>query len=202
MKLYLIRHGRTPYNAEARYQGRRDIPLSVSGEAELRRAEQLRPAVVWTSPMRRARRTAELLFPAARQIPVEDFREMDFGRFEGRNYREMAEDREYRSWVEGGCTAPCPGGESRAEFCTRVCAAFSRLLAAEAARTRELVIVAHGGVQMAVLERFALPRRDYFQWSAPCGCGYLLEVDRSRAGDSGWLRLVKQVCCTGEGGLC
>ena len=114
MKLYLIRHGRTPYNAEARYQGRRDIPLSVSGEAELRRAEQLRPAVVWTSPMRRARRTAELLFPAARQIPVEDFREMDFGRFEGRNYREMAEDREYRSWVEGGCTAPCPGGESRA----------------------------------------------------------------------------------------
>ena len=202
MKLYLIRHGRTPYNAEARYQGRRDIPLSVSGEAELRRAEQLRPAVVWTSPMRRARRTAELLFPAARQIPVEDFREMDFGRFEGRNYREMAEDREYRSWVEGGCTAPCPGGESRAEFCTRVCAAFSRLLAAEAARTRELVIVAHGGVQMAVLERFALPRRDYFQWSAPCGCGYLLEVDRSRAGDSGWLRLVKQVYCTGEGDLC
>ena len=202
MKLYLIRHGRTPYNAEARYQGRRDIPLSVSGEAELRRAEQLRPAVVWTSPMRRARRTAELLFPAARQIPVEDFREMDFGRFEGRNYREMAEDREYRSWVEGGCTAPCPGGESRAEFCTRVCAAFSRLLAAEAARSRELVIVAHGGVQMAVLERFALPRRDYFQWSAPCGCGYLLEVDRSRAGEPGWLRLVKQVCCTGEGGLC
>ena len=39
MNIYLLRHGRTRYNAEHRYQGRSDIPLSAEGEAELCRAE-------------------------------------------------------------------------------------------------------------------------------------------------------------------
>ena len=59
MHVYLLRHGRTAWTEQHRYQGRRDIPLSPEGEAELRQAD-FRPEAVWVSPLSRARRTAEL----------------------------------------------------------------------------------------------------------------------------------------------
>ena len=37
MLIYLLRHGQTEYNAQKRYQGQRDIPLSPEGAAQLRR---------------------------------------------------------------------------------------------------------------------------------------------------------------------
>ena len=47
MKILLARHGETPWNAEGRYQGRRDIPLSPVGEAQaLALGERLRPVPI------------------------------------------------------------------------------------------------------------------------------------------------------------
>ncbi len=200
MKIYLLRHGRTAYNAEHRYQGHRDIPLSNEGEAELVQAD-FSPQVVYVSPLRRARRTAECLFPAARQSVVEALIEMDFGAFEGRNYLEMEDDPEYRAWVDGGCNGRCPGGEDRPEFCRRVCAAFEELVE-QAADLGELVIVAHGGVLMALMERFALPERDYFDWEAPNGGGYVLDWDAKLWRSSRKLRLLERVRYTKGGVSC
>ena len=59
---------------------------------------------------------------------ADGLKEMDFGVFEGRNYREMEYDPQYRAWVETGCEGRCPGGESKAEFCQRVCTAFAALV--------------------------------------------------------------------------
>lgn len=175
MRIYLLRHGRTSYNAEHRYQGRSDIPLSPEGEKELVQAD-FEPDRVCVSPLCRARRTAEVLFPYALQIPVEELTEMDFGAFEGRNYIEMEHDTDYRSWVDGGCVGRCPGGEDLPEFCERVCAAFEKLLDQARREERErLVVVAHGGVQMAVMARYALPEKGYFDWFAPCGGGFVLD---------------------------
>lgn len=57
----------------------------------------------------------------------------------------------------------CPNGESKAVFCKRVCRAFEKLADEALARGDErLVIVAHGGTQMAALSRFAEPHRDYY----------------------------------------
>lgn len=193
MKIYLLRHGKTAYNAEHRYQGHRDIPLSVEGEAELIRAD-LDPAVVYVSPLRRARRTAERLFPDAGQSVVEAFIEMDFGAFEGRNYLEMEDDRDYRAWVDGGCNGRCPGGEDRPEFCRRVCAAFVPLVEQTVGQgLPELVIVAHGGVLMALMEQFALPERGYFDWEAPNGGGYVLVWEAGLWQSSRKLRLLESV---------
>ena len=175
MNVWILRHGWTAYNAEHRYQGRTDIPLSPEGAAELRQAE-IAPPAVYVSPLCRTGQTAARIFPAAKQMVVKDLAEMDFGAFEGRNYVEMEHDPDYRAWVDGGCEGRCPGGESRAEFCDRVCTAFSTLVEDAAVRGESpLVIVAHGGVQMAVMERFALPERGYFDWNAPCGGGYVLD---------------------------
>lgn len=202
MNIYLLRHGRTAYNAERRYQGRGDIPLSPGGEAELTRAD-FNPAVVHVSPLCRARRTAEILFPSACQSVVESFMEMDFGAFEGRNYLEMEDDRDYRAWVDGGCVGRCPGGESRPAFCQRVCGAFAPLVERAARQDLpELVIVAHAGVVMAVMERFALPERTYFEWGAPNGGGYVLAWDSGLWRNSRKLRLLGEARYTKGGDSC
>ena len=202
MNIWLLRHGRTQYNDERRYQGQLDIPLSAAGAAELLTADDA-PETVYVSPLQRSRQTARIIFPAARQVIVEEFSEMDFGAFDGRTADEMAEDAAYRAWVDGDCTAQCPGGESRAAFCARSCAAFEKLLAecldqGEA----ELVIVAHGGTLRAVMERYALPERDYFDWMSGNGDGYRLDFDETLWRERRKLRLAERVRFTREAAEC
>ena len=180
MRVWLLRHGETDWNARRKYLGRTDLPLSGRGRLALIRAD-FAPDRVYVSPLGRTAETAELLFPGARQIVVPDLREMDFGVFEGKSWREMEDLPAYRAWVEGGCVDAPPGGESRRAFADRVCAAFASLVdGAAASGGSRLVIVAHGGTQMASLERFALPRRDYFDWNGPLGGGFVLDAARWR----------------------
>ena len=178
MKIYLLRHGETAYNVQQRYQGAQDIPLSPKGRAELIRAD-LSPKKVYISPLCRAKETADVLFPDALKISVPGLREMAFGVFEGRNYREMEHDPVYRAWVEGNCEGEIPGGESKALFSSRTCAAFALLVERTLnAGESTLVIVAHAGTQMAVMERYALPHRPYFDWYSPNGGGFLLDASQ------------------------
>ena len=117
-----------------------------------------------------------ILFPEAEQVAVPDLREMCFGVFQGRKYVQMERDPEYIAWVGENCEGRCPGGETRGEFSGRTCAAFEGLVNEGLARGEELlVIMAHGGTQMAVMERFALPRRDYYTWCAGNGAGFVLD---------------------------
>lgn len=178
MKVYLLRHGETDYNAQGRYLGLTDLPLSRRGREALARAD-FAPETVYVSPLRRTAETAEILFPGAKRIVVPGLREMDFGVFEGRSWRDMEHFAPYRAWVDGGCRGQIPEGESMAAFSDLTCAAFETLAdrAAEAGEPL-LVIVAHGGTQMAALERFALPRREYFSWRSPPGGGFVLDGAR------------------------
>ena len=166
-------------NKDGRYQGRTDVPLCPEGEEELLRGGVL-PEVreVFVSPMSRAVRTAELCFPGARQIPVPDFREMDFGIFEGLNYEEMTGNEEYRKWVDGMCRGKCPGGESMPEFVDRVFAAFDDVArrAIELGK-KQLFIAAHGGTVMALLSRCGRPEKDYYDWFVKNGGGYVAHLE-------------------------
>lgn len=198
MKIWMLRHGATDYNAENRYQGWRDIPLSNQGLKALRKAD-IEPTVVYVSPLRRAKQTAAVLFPAAELVEVPALREMNFGAFEGRNYQEMADDPDYRAWVEGGCVGKTPGGESRAAFSDRIRTAFTALVdAALDAGEHQLVILAHGGTLMAALERYALPRRDYYDWRCPLAGGFILKTDASTWNAARTLRLIQTVQYTKE----
>lgn len=191
MQIRLIRHGLTALSEAHRYQGALDTPLSETGKALL--LPQSDAARVYHSPLLRAIETADILFPAADKIPVPDLREMDFGVFEGRGWWEMESDAAYRAWVDSGCEGQCPGGENRDQFSRRVWHAFSSLLeSTRACGERELVIIAHGGTQMAILSRWGRPKRDYFSWQTKCGAGFLLE-------DSLWpdhLAVISEVCYT------
>lgn len=190
MLIHLIRHGMTMNGKLRRYEGATDSPLSEEGRSLLQRAA-ISPTVVCCSPLLRARETVAVLFPHAAPKVIANLREMNFGSFEGRSWQEMENDADYQSWVNGGCTGRCPGGEDLAEFSARVTDAFQALVqAAVDSGAEELAVVAHGGVQMAVMDRWGSPRGSYFSWQTPCGEGLLLDA-------SGWpdeLRFLGREC--------
>jgi alpha-ribazole phosphatase len=178
MELIIVRHGETPGNAQRRYVGALDQPLSERGRQQAAAAgvhpeEQL----VYVSTMRRARETAAIMFPNARQVAVQGVQEMDFGAFAGRTAEEMSDDASYRAWVAGNCEGRCPGGESREQFIERICAAIIRFCHELRERHEERsILVAHGGTIMASLHRLAVEERDYYDW-LPGNCGgYRMDV--------------------------
>lgn len=174
----MIRHGETPGNAARRYVGAIDEPLSAHGREQARAAGVFpQVGLVYVSPMLRARQTAGIMFPNARQVEVPGVQEMDFGAFGGRTADEMAGDAAYRAWVAGGCAGRCPGGESRDEFVARVCAAMEAFCRGLRARGEgRAVLVAHGGTLMASLSRLADERRGYYDWLVGNCAGYRMEV--------------------------
>lgn len=175
MRALLIRHGLTRGNLERRYIGcRTDEALCPEGMAALAGVAAPPVSGVFVSPMLRCVQTAALLYPGVEPIVVEDFRECDFGAFEGRSAAELAGDAAYQAWIDSGGELPFPGGESRRQFAERCARAYAAL--AEEARG-DVALVVHGGTIMAVMERFARPAGGYFDFMAPCGGGFVLEAD-------------------------
>lgn len=154
MQITLIRHAMTAGNAERRYVGRTDEPLSEAGIALASEAKSDPDVqVVYVTPMQRTQQTAQILFPNARLIPVDGLQEMDFGAFEMKNAEEMVHDYDYRAWVDGDCLDPCPNGESWNEFAIRVCRTFAKTICdVKEQGADEAVFVVHGGTIMAIME--------------------------------------------------
>jgi broad specificity phosphatase PhoE len=113
----ILRHAPTTWNESRRLQGMRDIPLSADGE-ELAKSWRLpAPANDWKrmcSPLQRARRTAELLQPAAPVTIEPRLREMSFGVWEGRTIAELRATvgAEFVEAEQRGLDFQPPGGES------------------------------------------------------------------------------------------
>lgn len=185
-----LRHGRTAGNLRSNYVGgRTDEPLCPAGIEALRAArdacpERFAAQRLFVSPMLRCRETAALCFPHLTPTPVEEFRECDFGVFEGKNFQDLEQDPRYRAWVEGNCAGPIPEGEHPDAFMARCRAAFAPLLEHPAPGRTALVV--HGGTIMAILSAFARPERPYFDYHVSNGGGYLCTEE------NGLLRIVEQ----------
>jgi broad specificity phosphatase PhoE len=107
----ILRHAATTWNAERRLQGLTDTTLSLAGEAEARCWRLPPPADSWlrmSSPLQRARRTAELLQPSAAVTIDPALREMSFGTWEGHTIAELRLTMGERR----GLDFQPPGGES------------------------------------------------------------------------------------------
>lgn len=163
-EIILIRHGKTYGNTLGRYIGTTDEELCPEGREELvalRESGQyrsIRPDLVYASPLRRCRQTAELLFPGVPQEICRDFRECDFGEFENKNYKELSGNPAYQAWVDSGGTLPFPGGESREAFQERCRAEFARVLRARRKQAgSNAVFVVHGGTIMSILSAYVAP---------------------------------------------
>ncbi len=187
MKVIFIRHGMTKGNEQKRYIGRTDEPLSEEGRKALRAfaASNLYPPVktVVVSPMIRCRQTADLIYPGQSPLIVDDFRECDFGMFEGKNYHDLCHDKTYRQFLDSQGTLPFPGGEDTGLFKERCVRAFSDVMMNIDDKGAPVAFIVHGGTIMSIMERFAKPAGTYYDFQVANGAGYAANYAEGRLED-------------------
>ncbi len=177
--LVLIRHGATKANMEHRYLGKTDEVLSKEGEMQLFEYKKMSffPNIdyLFSSPMKRCVQTAEILFPELKPVEIEEWKEMDFGVFEGKNYLELQGDKRYQEWIDSNGTLPFPEGESREEFISRCDKGFrsmiGKLKPTKEEEHKTVGIIVHGGTIMALLSKYA--KGNYFDYQVPNGKGFI-----------------------------
>jgi broad specificity phosphatase PhoE len=144
-ELILVRHGETVHNVNRITQGWSDSDLSERGrEQVLRLAERLKemkPTALYSSPLGRAMSTARAIAEATglEIVQLEDLREMNYGRWEGRAFLDIRKEDEeiYKRWIVDEHCA-CPEGESHHDVRARLERAFASVNSARP------VLVAHG----------------------------------------------------------
>ena len=161
MKILLARHGETPWNAEGRYQGQEDIPLSPIGEVQARalgeRLGEVRIDRAVASPLVRALRTAQLALGEERagMLTTDDgLKEIAHGTWEGllaEEIRERDPDRMH-AWRHAPHEVLMPQGESLQHVLDRAWPAFARASAGMGAH-ETLLVVAHDAVNRVLLCR-------------------------------------------------
>ncbi|MGH6903666.1 MAG: histidine phosphatase family protein, partial [Geminicoccaceae bacterium] len=140
-QLWILRHGETEWSKSGQYTGLTDLPLTVEGEQQAVEARKILDSVdfdlVLTSPLRRARRTAELAgFPDAVHEPLAV--EWDYGDYEGRRTVDIQRERPgWSLWRDG-----VPGGETAEQVGARA----RRVIEIADAADGDVALFAHGHV--------------------------------------------------------
>lgn len=177
MKVILIRHGATNGNLEKRYIGVTDEPLCDIGKERLlknvNKGIYKDVSEVYTSPMKRCIQTAQIIYPGKKAIVVKEFKECDFGTFEGKNYKELSGDAYYQRWIDSNATLPFPGGEDGRAFRKRCTSAFISVIK-KIKDIDSIAIVVHGGTIMSILSE--LYGGDYYDYHCDNAEGYICEV--------------------------
>src|SRR3712207_5292439 len=137
--VWLVRHGETEWSATGRHTGSTDVPLTAKGESAARalrpRLREQRFELVLTSPMQRARRTAELAGFGGAEVD-EDLVEWRYGDYEGVTTPEIRESvPDWTVW-----THPSPGGETPEDVRERL----DRVVARCRGTSGDVLLVGHG----------------------------------------------------------
>jgi broad specificity phosphatase PhoE len=158
-KVFLIRHGVTPWHAEKRVLGQRDVPLSPAGveqaEATAAALASVKLGEVLSSPLQRAIQTAEIIGRAAGIEVARDPRLIDFklGRWTGMSYDEVAATEDYQEFIRHPEAMSIPGGESLDEIKRRSVAAVEQALS-DCPSGDAVAIVTHAGIIRVLLVHY------------------------------------------------
>ena len=192
INLTLIRHGKTPSNREHRYLGVTEETLSGEGRKQLEILAEKdilkKTWLLFISPMLRCQESAGILFPGRKAYPIEEWREMNFGAYEGKNYEDLKNDSYYQKWIDSNGTLPFPEGESQQEYikrCHRGLLTATKIIEEKIAREvaenqmtesqpRNITAVVHGGTIMALLH--ILAGGNYFDYQVKNGGGYCCKL--------------------------
>lgn len=145
-RLVLVRHGRTEWSVSGQHTGTTDLPLLPEGEGDARRlADRLASFdihLALTSPLSRARRTAELAGFGDARVD-EDLREWDYGGYEGRTTADIREELGH-DWTvfEHGVVPGASQGETVEEVSARASRVLERIYPALA--DGDVVLFGHG----------------------------------------------------------
>jgi broad specificity phosphatase PhoE len=154
-EILLVRHGRTEWNETHRFQGRTDIPLNDTGflqaEKTARRLAAWPMDVLYTSPMTRARQTADAIAAPHRKTPVvlDGLVETDFGVWESRYYEKVGKEESelMRAWLDDPFFHVPERAETWEAIRARVEGAMEIVFRSD---YRRVAIVSHGGVMRAL----------------------------------------------------
>ena len=165
MILYIVRHGETDWNKARRVQGFSDIPLNEYGRHLARQTaegmKEIRFDLAYTSPLIRARETAEIILEG-RNIPLiesDGIKEMGFGAYEGMcvtGKEKTAEMEAFQKFFsDTGNFVPAEGGESIADL-----------------QGKHILLSTHGAAMTAFLNhiRGNLEAADFWKWHVPANC--------------------------------
>jgi broad specificity phosphatase PhoE len=150
-ELWLARHGETEWTLSRQHTSVTDLPLTENGERQAealgRRLAGTSFELVLSSPMRRARHTAELAGLGDEVELDEDFREWHYGEYEGVTTAEIRRTRpDWDLWRDGN-----PGGESPAEVAARADRLVERIRDRAPARA---IVFGHGHMSRALAARW------------------------------------------------
>jgi broad specificity phosphatase PhoE len=149
--LTLIRHGETGANLEGVWQGSVDAPLNERGLAQAARVaaylgERCADAsTLYSSPLQRAYRTAELIGEAVGLVPQIDeaLTEYHLGCWEGKTYHDLRHEHQFWDHIKRDPDFAPHGGESPRQVTDRVSRALLRIARSHAGE--RVIVVAHGG---------------------------------------------------------
>lgn len=156
-QLILIRHGKTYWNNENRYQGHTDIELNSEGLSQAyalqKRLAGTKLEAIYSSDLSRAYKTAEIISqPHGLKVLISPgLKEINFGDWEGLCYPDLQLDypQELQIWLERPHELKLPKGETFGEVRDRAVAEVQSIMAKHFAGT--VAIVSHGGTIAALL---------------------------------------------------
>jgi probable phosphoglycerate mutase len=147
-RVLLVRHAESTWNAEGRWQGRADPPLSAEGERQARDAPSrvTGAGAIWSSDLARARQTAALLAPSGVAVRLDArLRERDVGAWAGLTGAEI--DQRYPGWI---AAARRPPDWEDDDALRARCWPALRAIAATLPLGTGGLVVTHGGLIRAV----------------------------------------------------
>ena len=154
MKIYFVRHGETDMNARNMFYGWYDADINEKGIAQ---AEELRAAfetihidAIYSSDLKRAYHTAEIIANGREVQPVPEIRELYYGDWENRTWEEMSEAdlEEWHGWLTDWVDRRMPNGEAFMEFYDRVTRGLEQIIKEN--KSKHVLIVSHNGALSAM----------------------------------------------------
>lgn len=169
--LFLLRHGKTGF--PGCYIGSRDVPLSPEGVLQVgalqKTLQNHRFDKIVVSPMLRCRQTCDIILPDTAVTYSDNLREVDFGRWEGLTFKEIAKQNPeiVTKWADSAPGFTFPEGESVGSFGKRI-----EKIAIELSQMqgKNILVVSHGGVIRGLLCHFlGIDPRNYLMFQVKKG---------------------------------
>ncbi|RLA63901.1 MAG: histidine phosphatase family protein [Epsilonproteobacteria bacterium] len=167
---YIFRHGETDYNQKGICQGSLDIPLNENGLGQARellnKLKDKKIEIIYSSDLKRARKTAEILSENMK-IPIvldERLREFNLGEAEGLTKLEAIEKfgietwDNFRSYNIAGNPVGFPGGETQVDVLKRTLSFLEDLT--NQSTVRHMAISTHGGILRNIIHHFLPPKSE------------------------------------------
>jgi alpha-ribazole phosphatase/probable phosphoglycerate mutase len=154
-----MRHGETAWNREGRVMGESPVELDEHGRAQVESAVPfariIRPGLIVTSPLIRARQSAEIIARGVGNVEIveePDLAEVRYGHWQGKVYDELVDDQAYLEYQRAPLDTRTPGGESIVEVQQRGVETVQRLIKAH--QGERVLFISHGDIIRTVLAHY------------------------------------------------